>query len=195
MRWLDDGVVWKSYLRSHSSNCLLFLNNCIFSLNVITSGTGSTIFKNIIFLSLYKISWSTHDSSIEIGLQQSHANRQPPIIAVPIEQSDLVAVGSNGYPSFQDFRNNDPLEPCNILYSTTNVPLLTSHTTREHLIANGSHHDHKNIFFSRSQTLFRLSKNVMFLVQTTRKVSNLIIKTVLLSWRQFTRKAKTSISR
>ena len=55
-------------------------------------------------------------------VQQPSANRQPPIVAVPNEQSDLIAVGSNGYPSFQ---------PCHILYSTTNAPLLTTHTTRE----------------------------------------------------------------
>jgi hypothetical protein len=63
---------------------------------------------------------------------------QPPIVAVPIEQPDLIPDESNGIQSFQDLRVNkrDP-EPCHILYATTNDPLLTSHTTRKKLIENG----------------------------------------------------------
>ena len=81
-------------------------------------------------------------------VQQPSANRQPPIVAVPFEQSDLIAVGSNGYPSFQDLKNINPLEPCHILYSTTNAPLLTTHTTRDRfMIANGLQHTNKNHIF------------------------------------------------
>ena len=73
----------------------------------------------------------TKEPNSKHHVQQPSANRQPPIVAVPFEQSDLIAVGSNGYPSFQDLKNINPLKPCHILYSTTNAPLLTAHTTRE----------------------------------------------------------------
>ena len=92
-------------------------------------------------------------SNLEHHVQPPCAPRRHSKVQVPIEQSDVIAIESNGHPSFLDLKNNTPPEPCKILYSTTNSPLITSHPTREHLIANDSHGDYKGHFFLKIPNL------------------------------------------